>query len=74
MSESQLIEYKESWHSWLSPKFRRSGNKYPIMLGEFCVQNSVSKTRSGLRRFAGLQMLGAVCCILVLMTKVTLSV
>ena len=39
MSESQLIEYKESWHSWLSPKFRRSGCKYPIMLGEFCKAN-----------------------------------
>ena len=36
MPESQLIEYKESWHSWLSPKFRRSANKHSIVSGEFC--------------------------------------
>ncbi|SKA05074.1 hypothetical protein SAMN02745152_02039 [Treponema berlinense] len=41
MSESQLIEYKESWHSCLSPKFRRSVNKHPIMFGEFCLSKLV---------------------------------
>ncbi|MBQ9282238.1 MAG: hypothetical protein IJ207_08590 [Treponema sp.] len=43
MSESQLIEYKESWPSWLAPKFRRSGNKHPIMLGEFCKAKLVKR-------------------------------
>lgn len=41
MSESQLIEYKESWHSWLSPKIGRGGNKYPILLSEFCLSKLV---------------------------------
>ena len=45
ISESQLIEYKESWHyeylKWIC--------------ASFACQNSFSKTRSGLRRFANAQ-------------------
>ena len=55
MSESQLIEYKESWHSWLSPKFRRSGNKHPIMLGEFCKAKLVKQDRRACDSIARLQ-------------------
>lgn len=53
MSESQLIEYKESWHSWLFPKFRRSGNKHPIMLGEFCKAKLVKQDAKRIATICG---------------------
>ena len=42
MSESQLIEYKESWRD----------EYLKWICASFACQNSFSKTRSGLRRFA----------------------
>lgn len=45
MSESQLIEYKESWHD----------EYLKWICASFACQNSFSKTRSGLRRFANAQ-------------------
>ena len=45
MSESQLIEYKESW--------REEYLKW--ICASFACQNSFSKTRSGLRHFANAQ-------------------
>ena len=45
MSESQLIEYKESWRD----------EYLKWICASFACQNSFSKTRSGLRRFANAQ-------------------
>lgn len=45
MSESQLVEYKESWRDEYLKRICAS----------FACQNSFSKTRSGLRRFANAQ-------------------
>ena len=62
MSESQLIEYKESWRD----------EYLKWIWASFACQNSFSKTRSGLRRFANAQggVLyigkrddGSVCCV-----------
>lgn len=55
MSESQLIEYKESWRD----------EYLKWICASFACRNSLSKTRSGLRRFAVLKMLREVCFILV---------
>ena len=53
MSESQLIEYKESWRSWLFPNFKRSGYKYPIMLGEFCKAKLVKQDAKRIAMICG---------------------
>ena len=45
MSESQLIKYKESWRD----------EYLKWICASFACQNSFSKTRSGLRRFANAQ-------------------
>ena len=53
MSESQLIEYKESWPD----------EYLKWICASYACQNSFSKTQSGLRRFANVQ--GGVLYILV---------
>lgn len=52
-SESLLIEYKESWRSWLFPNFRRNGNEYPIMLGEFCKAKLVKQDAKRIATICG---------------------
>lgn len=53
ISESQLIEHKESWRSWLFPNFRRNDNEYPIMLGEFCKAKLVKQDAKRIATICG---------------------